>query len=89
VSAAICNSGGKERDFYTVTIGDGESLTITVTSGYFYAHDAQGHQVDWPWPYNSRTLENLPAGTYYFEVAGGDYSPVTISYTITATRSAQ
>ena len=96
VAGTICNDPPTELDYYTVTVADGEGLTIeanwdepnididiTVTDREGVVFGASFY--DKP---ENMDLTYLPAGEYLIEVNyfSVDSSPVGIDYTLTVTR---
>ncbi|MCP4446265.1 MAG: hypothetical protein GY811_13110 [Myxococcales bacterium] len=97
-NAAICNSPASERDYYAVTVVDGDNLTITV--GYadnaaadldVSVLDSDGNIQGFTYWENPEVVELtfLPAGTYFVEVSYfGAEVTVAHPYTIAAATTA-
>ncbi len=94
-NAAICNTPGTERDFFSITLADTADLEVTVAFADVKPNDldlrvldSEGTVMGFTFYRNPETvnLSYLPAGEYFFEV---EYfgAPITeaLAYTITAT----
>tara|TARA_R110002073_G_scaffold103664_5_gene234703 strand:+ start:13080 stop:15029 length:1950 start_codon:yes stop_codon:yes gene_type:complete len=97
VNAAICNTPEYERDFFSVTVGNGQSLTLNIAYAENEAADldvtiynSAGERMGFALWSNPEVIELsfLPAGTYFVEVEYfGAGVGVAHPYTIQASAS--
>ncbi len=98
VNAAICNTPSVERDFFRVTVGNGQSITLNLAYADNAAADldvaifnSAGVRMGFALWSNPEVIELsfLPAGNYFIEVEYfGAGVAVAHPYTITATAAA-
>lgn len=98
VNAAICNTPDFERDFFSVTVGNGQSITLNLAYADNAAADldvaifnSAGVRMGFSLWTNPEVIELsfLPAGTYFIEVEYfGAGVNVAHPYTINATAAA-